>query len=216
MGIGMNGSVKCVAAVDGAGNLYAGGSFTFAGGVPANYIAEWNGSSWSALGGGMDNTVNALAVDGAGNLYAGGDFIYAGGTTANYVAVWNGTSWSPVGSGLDNSVSALAIDRGGNVYAGGFLPVLSYYSGATCSVILMLPSITESAGVHLADVGHIASLAVDSAGNLYAGGNLVMAEWNGSTWVSLGSGISGPLGPFVPPYFNALAVDNSGTLYAAG
>ena len=35
-------------------NLYAGGGFTTAGGVPANYIAKWDGSAWSALGSGMD------------------------------------------------------------------------------------------------------------------------------------------------------------------
>ena len=27
--------------------LYAGGNFTTAGGNAANYIAQWNGSSWS-------------------------------------------------------------------------------------------------------------------------------------------------------------------------
>ncbi len=35
-------------------NLYAGGWFTTAGGVPANYIAKWDGSAWSALGSGME------------------------------------------------------------------------------------------------------------------------------------------------------------------
>ena len=34
-------------------NLYAGGYFTTAGGVPANNIAKWDGSAWSALGSGM-------------------------------------------------------------------------------------------------------------------------------------------------------------------
>ena len=34
-------------------DLYAGGYFTTAGGVPANCIAKWNGSAWSALGSGM-------------------------------------------------------------------------------------------------------------------------------------------------------------------
>ena len=33
--------------------LYAGGDFTTAGGSAANYIAQWNGSSWSALGSGI-------------------------------------------------------------------------------------------------------------------------------------------------------------------
>ncbi|MFH0983162.1 MAG: hypothetical protein V2A79_16705, partial [Planctomycetota bacterium] len=36
---------------DGTGPaLYAGGGFTTAGGVSANYIAKWNGTQWSALG----------------------------------------------------------------------------------------------------------------------------------------------------------------------
>jgi len=52
-------------AVDGANNLYAGGGFRFttAGGVSVNYIAKWDGATWSALGSGMNNPVDALAVD---------------------------------------------------------------------------------------------------------------------------------------------------------
>ncbi len=81
-------------AVDGSGNLYAGGNFTTAGGVTVNYIAKWDGTSWSALGSGMNGTVYALAVDASGNLYAGGGFTTAGGVAANNIAKWNGTSWS--------------------------------------------------------------------------------------------------------------------------
>ena len=36
------------------GDLYAGGDFTTAGGVPAKRIAKWNGSAWSALGSGIE------------------------------------------------------------------------------------------------------------------------------------------------------------------
>jgi hypothetical protein len=53
---------------DGTGPaLYAGGAFTTAGGVSANRIAKWNGSTstWSALGGGIWNSaVFSLAVFG--------------------------------------------------------------------------------------------------------------------------------------------------------
>src|SRR6059036_3818445 len=49
------------AAVDGSNNFYIGGDFTIAGDVFANRIAKWNGSSWSALGSGMNGTVWALA-----------------------------------------------------------------------------------------------------------------------------------------------------------
>src|SRR5437879_3011253 len=57
---GMKGYVYALA-VSGS-DLYAGGSFTTAGGSAAYYIAKWNGSSWAALGSGMNGEVYALAV----------------------------------------------------------------------------------------------------------------------------------------------------------
>ena len=86
---GLNGSVRALA-FDSSGNLYAGGDFTTAGGVAANGIAQWDGSSWSALGSGLGNAVRALAVDSSGNLYAGGAFTTAGGVTANRIVKWVG------------------------------------------------------------------------------------------------------------------------------
>jgi len=65
--------------------VYAGGDFNFAGGLEADYIAKWNGSSWSGLGSGLNNQVNALALSGA-NLYVGGVFTTAGTNAAPGVA----------------------------------------------------------------------------------------------------------------------------------
>ena len=76
-------------AVDASGNLYAGGDFKIAGAELVNYIAKWDGMSWSALGSGMNNYVYALAVDGSGYLYAGGGFTTAGGKAAPYIARCN-------------------------------------------------------------------------------------------------------------------------------
>src|SRR5260370_572219 len=77
---------------DGTGPaLYAGGQFTTAGGVAANYVAKWDGSQWSALGSGTDAVVWALTVfdDGTGPaLYAGGTFQRAGDMAVNHVAKW--------------------------------------------------------------------------------------------------------------------------------
>ena len=110
-------------------DLYAGGYFTTAGGVAASNIAKWNGSSWSALGSGMNGGVSALVVSGS-DLYAGGEFTTAGGSPANYITKWNGNSWSALGSGIsarsDNpyydyygaGVYALAVS-GSDLYAGG-------------------------------------------------------------------------------------------------
>src|SRR6185436_17732171 len=42
----VNGAVRAIV-VDGSGNLYVGGEFTVAADTNVNYVAKWNGSSWS-------------------------------------------------------------------------------------------------------------------------------------------------------------------------
>jgi hypothetical protein len=115
-------SVEAVA-VSGS-DVYAGGNFTTAGGIPANNIAKWDGIGWSALGSGVGGDfpyVRALAVSGS-DLYAGGLFTTAGGSPANHIAKWDGNSWSALGSGVggdyDPEVYAWAA-WGGGVYVGG-------------------------------------------------------------------------------------------------
>jgi len=44
VGGGTNGDVYSLAVYN--GELYAGGTFNMAGGISANYIARWNGTSW--------------------------------------------------------------------------------------------------------------------------------------------------------------------------
>jgi hypothetical protein len=74
------------------GDLIAGGNFTTAGGVPANFVARWNGSIWSALGSGMTGgnftVVNSLITLPSGDLIAGGQFTTAGDVFAPYLARW--------------------------------------------------------------------------------------------------------------------------------
>src|SRR6266699_2241807 len=59
---GTDNTLVC-AAIKG-GNLYAGGSFTNAGGTIARGIAKWDGTNWSALPGGFNGLAFNLAVDG--------------------------------------------------------------------------------------------------------------------------------------------------------
>jgi len=104
------------------GDVYVGGWFGSAAGVPVNNIAKWDGSSWSALGsgvtGGYADGVNAIAVSGS-NVYVGGRFASAGGATGTRgIAKWNGTSWSALGSGTNGAVYAIAVS-GSDVYIGG-------------------------------------------------------------------------------------------------
>src|SRR6266436_3774410 len=62
VGSGVGGAFGMYTLAVSGNDLYAGGYFVTAGGVSANRIAKWDGSSWSALGSGMNGTVNALAV----------------------------------------------------------------------------------------------------------------------------------------------------------
>jgi hypothetical protein len=197
------------AVIDGSGNLYIGGTFTVVGNIFANNVAEWNGSSWSALGSGVDSDVYALAESG-GILYVGGDFSTAGGIPANYIAEWNGSSWSALGSGMDSDVYALAVS-GGTLYAGGqFMSAggipanyIAEWNGSSWSAL--------GSGMD----SDVYALAV-SGGTLYAGGQFMsaggipanyVAEWNGSSWSPFGSGVDSDV--------YALAV-SGGTLYAGG
>ncbi len=104
-------------------DAYIAGNFREAGGVTVNGIAKWNGSSWSALGSGMNNLVTTLELDGEW-LYAGGYFDSVDGISANGIARYNLIThvWSTLGSGIHWSVMvgirSICID-GGNVYIGG-------------------------------------------------------------------------------------------------
>jgi len=59
----INGVPKSVNAVAISGSdVYVGGVFTTAGGIPANYIAKWDGASWSALGTGLNGPVSSQSI----------------------------------------------------------------------------------------------------------------------------------------------------------
>ena len=96
----MNGSVYALTVYN--ADLYAGGSFTTAGGVTANNVARWNGTSWTPLGVGTNSAVYCLDVF-TNSLILGGSFTTAGGNTANRIARWNG-DWDVIGAGTNGTV----------------------------------------------------------------------------------------------------------------
>lgn len=140
-GEGADGQVSALAVYDdGTGPaLYVGGSFEEAGGLTANNIARWDGTTWAVLGGafepGVSGPVEALYVwnDGTGSaLYVTGQFWTAGGETANSIARWDGVSWTfldgatGVGFNINGNLlpsgRALAVvqaESGSSLYVGG-------------------------------------------------------------------------------------------------
>ncbi len=109
--------------------VYVGGSFTYAGGQPADNIARWDAAAnggqgaWFSLGSGVNGEVEAIAILGT-QVYVGGEFTQAGGQRANHIARWdpaaNGGqgSWSPLGAGVDDEVLDITVG-GGQAYVGG-------------------------------------------------------------------------------------------------
>ena len=103
-------------------DVYVAGGFTSINGTTVNRIAKWNGTSWSALGGGLPSPTGQLGgvrLAAAGNeLIAIGDFTVAGGGPADRIARWNGTAWSPLGTGLNGDASSI-VSTGGDILVGG-------------------------------------------------------------------------------------------------
>ncbi len=136
-------------AIDDAGRVYVGGDFTDAGGNPdADYIAMWDGVSWTVLGTGLNDIVRDLAFDGVGNLYAVGQFDpgTSDPTHPREIAVWDGVSWESLGSGIEDDGYALFYDGGWNVFVGGAFfwagdkpsSKIGCYTGATPAGLLFV------------------------------------------------------------------------------
>ena len=87
-----------------------------------NRIARWNGTTWNALGTGLNGNGFGLTKDGSNNIFVCGAFTNAGGTTTNRVAMWNGTAWSALGTGVNSTCTGIKYDTSNNIlYAmGGF------------------------------------------------------------------------------------------------
>lgn len=67
--------------------LVVGGTLDSLGILPVNNIGKWDGTTWTTLGSGTNNSVLALEVL-ADTLYAGGLFPVAGGNSTPFIAEW--------------------------------------------------------------------------------------------------------------------------------
>lgn len=125
-------------ALDGSGDVYAGGEFSQYDGMTANNIARLNrdGSLDAGFDGGtgfesdtgapgFESAVRDIEpiADGTGDIYVGGEFVGFRGNARSRIVRVNpdGTEGSvDFGSGFDASVLSLALNEGlGDLYAGG-------------------------------------------------------------------------------------------------
>lgn len=109
--------------------LFIGGAFKMSDGNVGNYIAQWDGTTLSDVGGGLwDNTNGQVhdLISFHNDLYAVGFFTYAGGVWAHYVAKWDGTNWCGTSDTIyyPGTVTCLGTFRD-TLYLGGSFSIIS-------------------------------------------------------------------------------------------
>jgi hypothetical protein len=142
--------------------LIVGGGFFTMNGLPAKFVARWNGHSWRAMGVGPREPFAFCAYDdGTGpSLYMGYDGDDQPGVVREGVARWNGTDWVSVGGGV-------AWVSAGNAPGG----------------VRAMAVFDDGSGPALFVTG-----TFDHAGGLPA---KQIAKWDGHSWSALGAGIGG-------------------------
>lgn len=126
-------------AVDPDGStIYAGGAFTVTDDPSILRLAQWDGSTWTGLGSGVNGMVYSLGFSPDSNLYVGGSFTTAGGITVNRIAKWDGNSWFAMGDGANGNINIFKFANDGSIYIGGYFTeiggvtaryVARYYNG---------------------------------------------------------------------------------------
>ncbi|MBX7209370.1 MAG: choice-of-anchor D domain-containing protein [Verrucomicrobiaceae bacterium] len=179
-----NGTVFCLLTV--GAELYAGGSFTSAGGVAVNGITKWNpaAGTFTAFGSGIGpgGSVACMAASG-GTVYVGGTFTTAGGLTVNSLAALSGSTWSRFISSDDLFQNHPGVTSSGG--GAGTVTALAIYGGA----------------LHVG--GTFAMAGVTNVNNI--------AKWDGK-WTPLGAGVTYPSGAVGVNSFSV----GGGTLFVAG
>ena len=245
--VGTNRPVLSLATFDdGTGPaLYVGGVFSSAGGVPAAYLAKWNGSDWlpvvDSAGLGIDGDiftfVGSLAVfdDGSGRaLYAAGDFNSVGGTVTNNIVRWDGKNWTslagPTGVGTSTDVLALEVYDDGTgeaLYVGGAFATaggvevdhIAKWDGTDWTALAGPNGSGTSSWVSVLAIHDDGAGSRLFVGGLFAeAGGVVanrIAAWDGSGW----SALSGPAGVGTNNIVDSLEVFDDGSgpaLYLGG
>jgi len=149
--------------------------------ISANHIAKYNGTTWSAVGTGVNGDVNSLLDTGDGYLVAGGAFTTAGGNAANRVAAWNGSSWSALGSGLNGTVYALSPPSGMSFIPESPDPKVVVGGSFTTAGGISAPNVAFWTGSAWEDMGGgtdgvVNTIFTKTGGELYLGGAFTHAS----------------------------------------
>jgi len=190
------------------GAYHEGSMLDFYADFPAEFIVKrdpdgnwckWTGSAYASLITGLNGAVDCMVEGPDGKIYVGGAFTDAGGvTTADKLARWNPVTaaWEAVVAGINNTVRALAFDANGDLYVGGdFIDLGTAYGDRIVKITDLSGTPTVNALGTGIDGGLVYCLAIDSNGDIYAGGGFTsagavadtskLAMWNGTAWNSV-------------------------------
>jgi trimeric autotransporter adhesin len=175
--------------------VIAGGDVGMAGTNLVGNLARWDGSTWSAIGGGVsssserDPPIVTQILFNTGDLIVAGWFDHAGGVAAEHIARWDGKHWHPLGKGLSAQSSALASWHG-DLFVGGDFGV----AGNVQAPFVARWDNSEWSALHPAStagvVGDIRAFAateqqVLAVGSINSVGDLPVhnsAFWDGQRW----------------------------------
>ncbi len=214
-----NGTIATLSS-DANGNIYTAG--WFANSSDNRYVAKYNGSTWSELGGlnsllasgGPSRYIASIFVDASNNVYTAGNFTNGSGNC--YVAKFNGSSWSELGGtnalSANGRINSVCCDVNGNVYAVG-----NFVNGSSQNYVARYGAITP---VTYTPPGN--ALNFDGV-NDYVSASVPFIYINNFTmeaWINPSSFAGGNKGIFTYGYDNTLVsdgvnmtIDASGTLF---
>jgi hypothetical protein len=198
---GATAEVRAIAVA--SSGVYIGGSFTAAGNAAADHLARYDGTSWSAVGDGIDNEVAALAPTPDGGVVVVGDFSVSGELRVPGGGVWTGTSWRTFGQGVNadpfgnGTVSAIVPDGAGAFVGGLFdqagqlrVGSVARWDGAAWDALGGGVRADQTFGQVFAMTRLGTDLYV--AGSFQTAGGAAannIARWDGATWSPLGDGV---------------------------
>jgi len=154
------------ATVDGEPSLIAAGSFLEIAGVPARFVARYNGSAWTAMDAGMPPAI-----------LPNSDYIYLTGQKQGLVLV-NGTPWLRITYTYFNNGSPLPHRNEIYRWNGSSWDLVISIPGATFNI----ESLSNGSGDDLYVFGNFRNLAGVS-------GVSMIAKWNGTAFESVGAEI---------------------------
>jgi ligand-binding sensor domain-containing protein len=219
-----NGPIYAIV-IDNFGSVYVGGAYFGIGGANRNNLCKFdNSDAVTSFHPNPNGRINALAFDSDNGLYVGGEFTIVAVNVArnrlcHYDANGSLTSFDP---SLDGNVRALAVDAEGSLYVGGD------FSTVGASVVRNRFCKFDSTGILSSfDVGvntidatqaSVFSLAVNSNGQLYLGGDFDMLNAvHRSRFCKIDH--EGEISSFSPSFddrVNVIKINESNEVYVGG